>query len=233
MTTTRTYESADDVSHSRSDIAVSQPIKRYHFGNPTVSEGSFTILRQHSRDRWELTINPPVEFLRSWEGVIDIPYLVGLVGKEYKAGGSMIAHSYRSNSHLLYTQNGQWSNLAAVTRARPISEEPDAIGEMVGSWHPVAAEFALGSDGVTPEQSTVNMVDRIIKALIGKAEDVECSVDDDGALSFETTLPGGLFIMCEVSLAGNINAGLYRDGTAVDLVKFSPYMTERDLLDLF
>jgi hypothetical protein len=172
-----------------------------------------------------------------------------LVGKEYGAGESMIVHTYRSNTPLLYTQHGPWSNLAAVTRALSISDEPDTIDEGVGSSHPVAAEFALGSDGVTPEQSVVNMVDRVIRVVIEKAEDAECSVDDDGALSFETTLPdglfimcevslagninAGLFIMCEVSLAGNINAGLYRDGTAVDLVKFLPYMTERDLLDLF
>jgi hypothetical protein len=156
-----------------------------------------------------------------------------LVGKEYGAGESMIVHTYRSNTPLLHTQNVQWSNFTVVPRALSISDEPDTIDEGVGSSHPVAAEFALGSDGVTPEQSVVNMVDRVIRVVIEKAEDAECSVDDDGALSFETTLPDGLFIMCEVSLAGNINAGLYRDGTAVDLVKFLPYMTERDLLDLF
>ena len=230
MTTTRTYESANEASGIRSDVVISPLIERYHFWDPSASEGLSITPREHSWDRWGLTINLPVEFLRSWEGVITTPYLVG---KEYGAGESMIVHSYRSNSPLLYTQNGQWSNLVAVTRAQPISEESDTIGEMVGSWHPVATEFALGSDGVTPEQSVVNMVDRIIRAVIEKSKDIECSVDDDGALSFETTLPDGLFIMCEVSLAGNINADLYRDGTAVDLVQFLPYMTERDLLDLF
>ena len=229
MTTTRTYELANEASSIRGDVVISPLIRRYHFWDPSASEGLPITPREHSWDRWGLTINLPVEFLRSWEGVITTPYLVG---KEYGAGESMIVHSYRSNSPLLHTQNVQWSNFTVLPRALPISGEPDTI-DVVGSWHPVAAEFALGSDGVTPEQSVVNMVDRISRALIEKAEDAEYSVDDDGALSFETTLPGGLFIMCEVSLAGNINAGLYRDGTAVDLVKFLPYMTERGLLDLF
>ena len=100
------------------------------------------------------------------------------------------------------------------------------------SLHPVAREFSSGANGITPEASVVRMVDRIIRAVIDQTHKPEYSVDCDGALSFETTLENGTFIMCEVSLAGNINAGLYHDADG-DLERFMARATEEELLGLF
>ena len=76
------------------------------------------------------------------------------------------------------------------------------------------------------------MVDRIITAVLEKTTGPEYSVDDDGALSFEALLQSGLFIMCEVSIAGQINTGLYQ-GVEGDLIEFYAHQTEQQLLDLF
>ena len=85
---------------------------------------------------------------------------------------------------------------------------------------------------LSQNQMWSEMVDRIIRAVIEKAEWAEHSVDEDGALSFEAMLEGSLFIMCEVSLLGNINAGLYH-GADGDLDRFLARPTEEELLDLF
>ena len=85
---------------------------------------------------------------------------------------------------------------------------------------------------LSPHPDVVGMVGRIIKGVIEKTEEAEYSVDEDGALSFEAMLASGLFIMCEVSLRGHINAGLYR-GPDGDLVEFLGRSTEEELSDLF
>ena len=97
--------------------------------------------------------------------------------------------------------------------------------------HPLAREFSSGANGITPETGVVRMADRIIQAVIDRTHKPEYSVDCDGALSFETTLENGAFIMCEVSLAGNINAGLYHN-TDGGLEKFMAQATEEELLGL-
>ncbi len=117
-----------------------------------------------------------------------------------------------------------WKGIRQSTQQRPATT--------IQTLHPVAREFSSGVSGITPEASVVEMVDRIIQAVIGKTHKPEYSVDSDGALSFETTLKNGTFIMCEVSLAGNINAGLYSD-TDSDLERFMARATEEELLDLF
>ena len=98
-------------------------------------------------------------------------------------------------------------------------------------WHSVAREFSFGANGRIPTRDDVAKVDRIIKAVIAGTDDAEYSVDEDGAFSFEATLSSGLFIMCEVSLAGNINAGLYH-GADGDLEKFLTRPSEEELLGL-
>ena len=103
---------------------------------------------------------------------------------------------------------------------------------LVTQWHSVAREFSSGANGIVPNTDTVNMVDRIIRTVIDKTKGAEYSVDDDGALSFEAPLSNGLFIMCEVSLLGNINAGLY-DGPDGDLDTFLARTTEVHLMNLF
>ena len=121
----------------------------------------------------------------------------------------------------------QWVSLE--TEAAPeahSSDETDA-----SELHPIAVEFSLGVHGEPVGTDLVNKVDRIIKALIAGTSDAEYSVDEDGAVSFEATLSSGLFIMCEVSLAGNINAGLY-DGADGGLERFLTRPTEADLLGL-
>ena len=115
----------------------------------------------------------------------------------------------------------QWVSLE--TEAAPeahSSDEADA-----SELHPIAVEFSLGVHGEAVGTDLVNKVDRIIKALIAGTSDAEYSVDEDGAVSFEATLSSGLFIMCEVSLAGNINAGLY-DGADGGLERFLTRPTE-------
>ena len=85
---------------------------------------------------------------------------------------------------------------------------------------------------MTPLPNIVEIVDRIIKTVIEKTSEPDYSVDDDGAVSFEATLHDEHFIMCEVSTAGNINAGLYRDPQGgLETFLFSP--TEEQLLILF
>ena len=97
--------------------------------------------------------------------------------------------------------------------------------------HPIAQEFSLGVYGASPTTGATKMIDRIIRALIEKTDDAEYSVDDDGALSFEATLSDGSFIMCEVNIAGNINAGIY-DGPDGDLKNFLARPGESALLGL-
>ena len=104
--------------------------------------------------------------------------------------------------------------------------------EYLSGAHPMAMEFAQGIPGRKPEPVHVAMIDRIMKAVEEKTEEAEYSVDDDGAVSFETTLRTGRFIMCEVSLSGNINAGIYSAADG-DMVEFLACPSEEDLLTWF
>ena len=108
----------------------------------------------------------------------------------------------------------------------------DLGDQPVDQLHQVAQEFSRGANGVTPLPNVVEMVDRIIKTVIEKTSEPDYSVDDDGAVSFEAPLSDGRFIMCEVSMAGNINAGLYR-GPHGGLETFLVRPTEEQLLGLF
>ena len=96
--------------------------------------------------------------------------------------------------------------------------------------HQLARQFVLGIDGETPMPSVVNMVERIARAVEAKTTGYVYSVDEDGAFSFDAWLASGLFIMCEVDLYGEINAGLYRSPTGPQ-ESFLPRMTEDELLD--
>ena len=96
--------------------------------------------------------------------------------------------------------------------------------------HPLAKQFALGVDGENPTPSVVNMVERIARAVEARTTDYIHSVDADGAFSFDAWLANGLFIMCEVDLYGEINAGLYRSPTGPQ-ESFLPRITEDELLD--
>lgn len=120
--------------------------------------------------------------------------------------------------------------LVSNTQTAPHVHISDA--EEAYQWHSIAREFSFGANGEVPERDIIAKVDRMIKAVISGTEDAEYSVDEDGALSFEATLSSGLFIMCEVSLAGNINAGLYY-GPDGDLDRFLTRPTEEELLGLF
>ena len=75
-------------------------------------------------------------------------------------------------------------------------------------WHPITREFAHGTHGTVPSPSSIETVHQIMTNVIQKTTNAEYSVDSRGCLSFEATLRSGLFIMCEVTIAGNINAGL-------------------------
>ena len=96
--------------------------------------------------------------------------------------------------------------------------------------HQLARQFALGIDGETPLPSVVNMVQRVARAVEAKTTDYVYSVDEDGAFSFDAWLASGLFIMCEVDLYGEINAGLYRSPTGPQ-ESFLSRITENELLD--
>ena len=104
--------------------------------------------------------------------------------------------------------------------------------ESGGLLHPVASQFAAGIEGEKPKQHVTAMVDRVIRVVLEKGYGTEYSVDEDGALSFEALLANGVFIMCEVSLNGHINAGLY-EGADGDLLEFLVHPTEEQLLRLF
>ena len=98
--------------------------------------------------------------------------------------------------------------------------------------HPLAVEFAAGTTGRKPAPELVAIVDRIITTVLEKTTEAEYSVDEDGALSFEALLTNGNFIMCEVSIAGQIHTGIYQ-GVDGDLIRFHPHQTEQQLLNLF
>ncbi len=231
MTTIRAYESANYASRSRSNLAVSQTIDVYHFGNPTVGEDSFIIPRQHSWDGRVLTANFLAELRKSREGVIITPYLMG---KEYGAGESMVVHTYSSNTPSLRTQHGQWSNLKAVSQSLPISEEPDTIGEGVGSDHSVVQEFALGVEDVQPDANVVDMAERIVRAAQASVRNPDIVLDDDGEISLHLRLPDGRLLMAELAVDGTIWAGVYDDrndgGREVELMMPA---TETELISLF
>ena len=100
------------------------------------------------------------------------------------------------------------------------------------SWHPITREFAQKTHGATPSPTSIETVDQIMTNVIQKTADAEYSVDSRGCLSFEATLRSGLFIMCEVTTAGNINAGLYH-GPNGCLEDFMCRPTSKQLLALF
>ena len=104
--------------------------------------------------------------------------------------------------------------------------------EFLPGLHPIAKEFAEGVFERKPQAYHVAVIDRIMRAVEEKTKRAEYSVDDDGAVSFEATLRTGRFIMCEVSLAGNINAGIYTAADG-DLVEFLACPSEEDLLTWF
>ena len=118
---------------------------------------------------------------------------------------------------------------------RPTWEDSDwsmAAAKLSEVWvqHPLARRFALGVDGETPTPSVVDMVERIVRTVEAKTTDCVYSVDEDGAFSFDAWLASGLFIMCEVDLYGEINAGLYHSPTGPQ-ESFLPCITEGELLD--
>ena len=123
------------------------------------------------------------------------------------------------------TQNIRYFPLPEIDRGQ-------FSGPTIDRLHPVARQFADGIGEEQPDLLMVEVVDRIIRSVIEKTVGPEYSVDEDGALSFEALLSGGLFIMCEVSMVGNINAGLYQ-GPDGDLVDFLVRPTLEQLLELF
>ena len=106
----------------------------------------------------------------------------------------------------------------------------EKLSEFSGQ-HQLARQFALGIDGEAPTPSVVRMVDHIVKAVEAKTKDCVCSVDEDGAFSFEGWLSTGQFVMCEVDLYGEINAGLYHSPTGPQ-ESFLSCITEEELLDI-
>lgn len=85
--------------------------------------------------------------------------------------------------------------------------------------------------GSWPPTIFTNLVDRIMLVVLGQTKEPEYSIDDDGALSFETTLSDGSFIMCEISRECNINAGIYA-GPKGKILKFMSNASEHQLLEV-
>lgn len=96
--------------------------------------------------------------------------------------------------------------------------------------HPVATSFEQGIDGKKPQSTTVQMVDRIARTVEEETLSHVQSIDEDGAFSFDAQLKSGLFIMCEVSASGQIDAGLYQ-GSQGPLQEFLALATEEELLN--
>ena len=121
--------------------------------------------------------------------------------------------------------------------SRPTWEDPSwfmAAAILPQGWvqHQLTRQFALGIGGETPTPSVVNTVERIVRAVEDKTTSYVYSVDEDGAFSFDAWLDSGLFIMCEIDLYGEINAGLYHSPTGPQ-ESFLPCITEDELLDKF
>ena len=111
---------------------------------------------------------------------------------------------------------------------RPGSIRFGSAFEQLG-LHSLARQFEQGVDGDRPDSSVVRMVDRIARVIETKAVSFVYSIDEDGAFSFDARLGSGLFIMCEVDISGEINAGLYH-GPLGELDKFLAHTTEEELL---
>ena len=94
----------------------------------------------------------------------------------------------------------------------------------------IAGQFAAGIDGEGPAQPVVEMVDRVATAIEAKTTGRVYSVDDDGAFSFDAWTSNGLYMMCEIDIYGEINAGTYH-GPAGPQERFMRQITERELLD--
>ena len=95
--------------------------------------------------------------------------------------------------------------------------------------HPLAIQFEQGVDGDRPKYSVIRMVDRIAGVVEAKTVSFVYSIDEDGAFSFDARLERGRFIMCEVDIYGEINAGLYH-GPFGEMEKFLARTTEEELL---
>ena len=97
--------------------------------------------------------------------------------------------------------------------------------------HPLAEQFALGIDDETPDPRVVRIVDLIARTVDAKTRHYVYSVDADGAFSFDAWLSNDLFVMCEIDLYGEINAGLYQSPTGPQ-ESFLSRITEDELLDI-
>lgn len=85
------------------------------------------------------------------------------------------------------------------------------LGKLETPLHPAVQEFAEGIGDARPKPDVVEMAQRITMAAIEKTIEPEVSVDVDGALSFDLRLANGLLLMAELSVNGELDAGIIDD----------------------
>ena len=114
----------------------------------------------------------------------------------------------------------------------PVSETV-SLGQESGAaaLPPIVREFAAGLDGVIPSPEVVAMAGCLVKAVLGYADESALVVDVDGALSFDFRLNNGLLLLAELSIAGNLDAGVY-DSDAGKEVRHFPRASADQLIDL-
>ena len=97
---------------------------------------------------------------------------------------------------------------------------------------PVVEEFTAGVEGVVPSPEVVAMAGRLAQAIVDyTGETAALVVDVDGALSIDLRLNNGLLLLAELSVAGNLDAGVY-DGAAGKEIRHFPRASAEQILDL-
>ena len=97
---------------------------------------------------------------------------------------------------------------------------------------PIVEEFAAGLEGVVPSRDVVAMAGRLARAVLDyTGETAALVVDVDGALSIDLRLNNGLLLLAELSVAGNLDAGVY-DAAAGKEIQHFPRASADQLLDL-
>ena len=97
--------------------------------------------------------------------------------------------------------------------------------------HPAVYAFSEGLEGIRPTSAAIGVAARIAVAALAKTVEPEITVDVDGALAFDLRTAGGLLVLAELDVNGELDASVYGDEDR--LVKRLPQTTATDLIGWF
>ena len=85
-------------------------------------------------------------------------------------------------------------------------------------------QFSIGNEGVKPDESVVQLAERLTRAALRHCDEPEITLDIDGELSFDLRLKDNRLILAELALDGLIDASVYDGGNK--LLERMPHTSE-------